>query len=141
MSNTQNQLHDAHVQQITSDILSNMSDIYKDIYGYRLRGNQYDDMSVSELLEEERKLYIAAEASFREEELYAQAQAIQVMNTIDGLSEQHGIPKGRALKWLLEAENPEGIVSSMDVVVSDFVWSNRLPPKYVQIFIEMLKEA
>lgn len=85
-------------------IIAGIWDAYKDAYGVRPRGTDFESMSLEELKEFQASVYAAADAQFEHEQKIEQenvdAFEARVLRTmINGANN-----RGTAIRWILEAE-------------------------------------
>ena len=97
-----------------NEILSHLSDLYKDAYGYRPNLSQYVEYSDDDIKDELRRLSDIIKANKEEEDIAERENVIAFENLIDKTIQSGAGDRATALRWLYEASDTNDI--------EHFVW-------------------
>lgn len=106
------------------DLISAISDTFKDIHGVRPRFFNFNAMSIAELEKEADRLYAQAREHFAEEEVRQAESAKQFEARVAELVTIGAGDRETALRWLMEADDCD----SLDEVE----YYHDLPWRYLQ---------
>lgn len=85
-------------------LLTYISDVHKDAYGFRPRGKYGDDWTVEELKQELDRLVDYANEVYEEEQKLAEANADAFDEQIIAVQASGAANREQAIKWLVEAD-------------------------------------
>ncbi len=88
------------------DIISMLSDMSKDAYGFRMR-TDYSAYTMEQLEEEVAFLQVQVDASIEADKQNEAAAVLRFEAYISEMMKDHGVDRATAIRWDMEAENAD----------------------------------
>lgn len=92
------------IVSVREEMLSMISDMIKDVYGFRVSMSIYEDHTEEQLKEEMNRLQIQVEAEIEREEQEQKDAIVRFEAYIAEMMKDHGIDRTTAIRWDIEAE-------------------------------------
>ena len=93
---------DQKVQEDKNEIISIISDVYKEVNGFRPRCYNFQDWTLNELDEFFKDLVKQSEELRKEEEEFGKVRLQEFKNTLNNLKSNHNLTENEALRWMLD---------------------------------------
>lgn len=100
------------------DLMSHLSDVYKDAHGFRPRSvYNFAQMSNQDISDEIDRVHAIALENWKEEEIWANAQVEEFKKRIDVIIEMGAEDEETALRWILSAEDNLWSVQDIEHII------------------------
>lgn len=106
-----------------AEMLSMLSDMSKDAYGFRLRSDYFAEFTMEQLHEEAEKLQRVVVESIEQEAREHELAIVSFEEYISKMMSDHRIDRKTAIRWDMEAEEVSGDVGF-------YCWKKHLPYTY-----------
>lgn len=93
---------DQKVQEDKNEIISIISDVYKDVNGFRPRTYNFQDWTLNELDEFFKDLVKQSEELRKEEKEFEKSRLQEFKDTLNNLKSNHNLTENEALRWMLD---------------------------------------